>query len=151
MNSPTRLKQMRYSFIALIACIYVVSLILPVAYDTSQNMEWYGWNILLMGWTGIFAGFWGWVANPLLLWSLSSIALEKYGQALAVALAASVVGLQTLLFFASQPVYIPDNTYLVGPRIGYYVWQGALIITAVYCFLIPPVKQIDLRSPKKSK
>ena len=64
--------------------LYFLSLILP-AFTAQQNAApyyvdnnvWYGWQVLLFGWAGIFDGTVAWFANPVLILSLILLDLKN--------------------------------------------------------------------------
>ena len=121
-------------FVLLVVVLYVFALALPAAYNAygPTSNQWTGGVFLQIGWLGILGGFVAWYANPLLLWALLAVLFKKYRQAFIVASIGFLLGLQTLLIFTGQPVYVPDDAYLVGPGPSYYLWQAILLVVAAY-------------------
>ena len=129
-------------------------------YYISEPDTYYGWHILLtaafvwalyaflaintlrvapselIGGLSIAAPLFAWFGNPLFFLSILLIRLQKLIVALSIALAAVVLGLLAFL-----PLSIPlnesgnDYTRVAHLLVGYYVWEAALILLALYCLV----------------
>ena len=102
-------------------------------FNHSALHELAGWQFLLFGPFGIFAGpQLGWYANPLMLLSASPLkrSLKVTFATLAILLAVSSVTLTSI------PVL--DVAYTVRfPRLGFYLWLACPVLVLLAAFLRP--------------
>lgn len=118
-----------------IVLLYFFSLTLPVFLGGDEINEGLrtmkGWQVLALGWYGIYIGQYSWYANILALLALV-IKRHRIRTRIILASAALLLGLQTIFFnhFASLFgfFYVFGDTWRWGP--GYYVWVSTLVLIA---------------------
>lgn len=105
----------------------------------------YGYQILLLGWFGLFAGIFAWLGNPLFVKTLLLIRTKRYQEALYIAIASFAVGLTAFMVHRVPRNEGGVNDYIVDHLgIGYYVWLASFIALAVYSYqkkLEVPIQQ----------
>lgn len=90
-----------------------------------------GFQILLMGWMGVFVGQLAWFANPLFALGLLLLSLRRRTAALVSGAVAVLVACDTFVLFSQQ---LPANEGDVGKLIlqhlkaGFYLWAAALVL-----------------------
>jgi len=90
-----------------------------------------GFQVLLMGWLGVFAGQLAWFANPLFATGLLLLSLRRRTAALVCGTVAVLVAGDTFVLFSQQ---LPANEGDVGKLIlqhlkaGFYLWAAALVL-----------------------
>ncbi|AFE05416.1 hypothetical protein COCOR_03757 [Corallococcus coralloides DSM 2259] len=117
--------------------LYVIACFLPALItrtphgggDSATN----GAFLLLIGWTGVVSGNFGWLANPLLLVALFMLGLRRNQKAFWFGGTACILGLSSI---ATMHAY---NSDVQGTAIGFYVWMASLLIV--------PVAALFLRKP----
>lgn len=123
-------------FYILIAVLFATSLTLPAIEGRKDiNEGWQdmsGFQLLELGWYGIFIGQYSWLANILAPLALF-IKRRHVHIRIFLALAAVLLGIQTIFFNHFADLfgysYIFGNAWTLGP--GYYVWMSALVLAAV--------------------
>jgi hypothetical protein len=113
----------------------IISLFLPAFY-TADGGVFVGFNVLLIGWLGIFysLGGLGWYANPLLLMAWLGLALSKLRKAFHIGLGALVLSIaialcSLLIIHKSIPINEGGGTSeVVSIGIGFYVWLASFVI-----------------------
>jgi hypothetical protein len=90
-----------------------------------------GFQILLMGWMGVFVGQLAWFANPLFALGLLLLSLRRRTAALVCGTGAMLAAGDTFVLFSQQ---LPANEGGVGKlilqhlRAGFYFWAAALVL-----------------------
>lgn len=99
--------------------------------NTSSMDVMQGFQILLMGWMGVFVGQLAWFANLLFALGLLLLSLRRRTGAVICGTMAVVVASDTFVLFSQQ---LPANEGDVGKlilqhlRAGFYVWAAALVL-----------------------
>lgn len=99
--------------------------------NTSAPNVMQGFQVLLMGWLGAFAGQLAWFANPLFATGLILLSLHRRTAALVCGTLAMLVACDTLVLFSQQ---LPANEGDVGKlllqhlKAGFYLWAAALVL-----------------------
>ena len=89
-----------------------------------------GFNILMIGWMGVFVGQFAWFANPFLLLSAILFIFRKWRFALAFMMIALTISLDTFMLFGQE---IPadeanvNKLTLVSLGPGYYLWMASML------------------------
>lgn len=131
--TPTLLKAPQ-NLVWISLVVYVVSLFLPgIIYEPSVATGYvrptdFGYQILSLGWLGIFYGYIAWYANPLYFIALVVLKAKAYRTAFKLSIASILVGLTALLINT-----VPANegggvTAIRSFGIGYYIWLVALAV-----------------------
>jgi len=98
-----------------------------------------GFQILLMGWLGVFVGQLAWFANPLFAIGLLLLSLRRRTASLICGAVAVLVAGDTLVLFSQQ---LPANEGDVGKLIlqhlkaGFYLWAAALVLLPLGAFIL---------------
>ena len=117
--------------------LFLVACALPCLQMKTEAL--YGGVILLMGWMGMFAGVWGWFANPLFLLGLLFGALGKRVPAMVFGALAVLVALTV---FGSVGKELPGDeggvtkTAIVGLMPGAYLWLLGVILLPVTGYFV---------------
>lgn len=119
-------------FIGLSVLLFVMACATPCL-EMSQKSDptWYGLRILVLGWMGILAGQFAWLANPLWLLGLITFALRKWLVTLIVLGFSLLFAANTLLIFVMPLPADESNinhTSLVRLRIGFYLWLASIAV-----------------------
>jgi hypothetical protein len=117
--------------------LYAISLTMPafvIHADLPFDEVQYGYEILALGWLGLFIGQMAWYANLLLPAILLAIHFRRYQTAAGLAAIASVVGLQALMVSR-----LPRNEAGVDDLVvdhlgsGFYLWEISFVLALAYC------------------
>jgi hypothetical protein len=118
--------------------LYAISLTMPAFVIRSEGpfdeMR-YGYEILLLGWLGLFVGQMAWSANLLLPAILLAIHFRHPRAAAGLAAIAAAIGLQALLVDR-----LPRNEAGVNDLVvdhlgsGFYLWEISFMLMLAYCF-----------------
>ncbi|WP_176042717.1 hypothetical protein [Burkholderia stabilis] len=96
-----------------------------------------GWQVLLTGWMGVFAGIYAWLANPLVLAAWLLTVKRHRTQAVVLAVLALLVGAS----FLTQHRILVNEAGDVEPvhldAIGYWCWLASFGAAAVAAALLP--------------
>jgi hypothetical protein len=120
--------------------LFVVACCLPaLEFSKSQGLKdvLVGANVLAVGWSGIFAGVFGWYANP--VWSLGLVMgfIGKPKFAAIAGIVALVIGCTTFaLFGESLPADEGGVNHMTLTRTltGCYVWMASLATLPLVVF-----------------
>ena len=124
--------------------VYVGSLFLPglvLTNEVGQTMTQYGYQILILGLLGIFAGLFPVYGYVLGIVSFIAIRSAKKSVALACSILGLLLGLQAMyLQTVNAQINFFDsyNSWEKGMGVlsaGYYLWMFALALLAVQCVL----------------
>jgi len=117
--------------------LYYLSLILP-AFTAQQNAApyyvendvWYGWQVLLFGWAGIFDGTIAWLANPILIFSFTTLNSKNYNIKSIHYLFLSLIGLILALSSLLYKKMWNDGGYSKITEYGpaFYLWIFSFIL-----------------------
>lgn len=113
----------------LIACAAPSLEFLETNSSTRNVMQ--GFQILLMGWMGVFVGQLAWFANALFALGLLLLSLRRRTAALVCGTVAVLIACDTFVLFSQQ---LPANEGDVGKlilqhlRAGFYLWAAALVL-----------------------
>jgi hypothetical protein len=96
----------------------------------------FGFNVLALGWLGVFLANFAWYANIIMLIGVvRSIRAKKFRSALNYSILAVVLGFQAFML-NTVPMDEAGNYRTVDHlAIGYYMWEAALILVFVHCLL----------------
>ena len=121
------------------AGLFIVACCLPALEFTKENVPeaLSGFNVLAVGWSGIFAGIVGWYANPVWLLGLIMAFVDKPKIATGAAVVAFLIGLTTFsLFGRVLPADEGNVTHMTLTKLlpGAYVWfaSQAVLVLALF-------------------
>jgi hypothetical protein len=133
------LAEMSAKYIYLVALLlYAISLTMPafvIHADGPLDEVRYGYEILFLGWLGLFIGQMAWYANLLLPAILLAIHFRRPQAAAVLTAIAIAVGLQALLVDR-----LPRNEAGVNDLVvdhlgsGFYLWEFSFMLIFAYCF-----------------
>lgn len=114
--------------------LYLTACTLPCLEFRNGTVHiYYGYSILLQGWTVILAGQLAWLANPAWLMSMILFIFRRWALSVSFSVLSLVLATGTFLLY-HRKVVVPDppdsGMYLElsGLRIGFYVWLTSLIV-----------------------
>jgi hypothetical protein len=114
--------------------LYAVACCLPALEFKNSNSApdiMFGLRALVVGWSGIFAGVFGWYANPLWVFALFFCLLRKPGFGAVFAVAALAIALTTFGVVGQELPGDEGNvtrTTVVALLPGFYVWLASLCV-----------------------
>src|SRR3989338_2459542 len=124
--------------------LYVGSLLLPgliLTNEVGQTMSQYGYQILIIGWLGIFAGVFSWYGYILGIVGFIALRARKKNTALVCSGGGLFLGFQAVYFQAVNAQINFLDSYNSWERgmgelsIGYYLWLIALSLLIVQCVI----------------
>jgi len=116
------------------AVLYAASLFMPAGVWFQDPDR--GFEYLLFGWMGLFAGVFCWLANPCALITILLIAAKKYKLAVGFSVIAVLFAGSTLIYSAARFHIAFDAGGTFGtPAIGFYLWLTSLILLSIGTFL----------------
>ncbi len=118
------------------ASIFLVACCLPALEFNKENASdvLSGASVLGVGWSGIFAGVFGWYANPIWLLGVVMAFLNKPKLAAIAAIVAFAVGCTTFTMFGRVlPADEGNVTHMTLVRLlpGAYLWLASLLAPAL--------------------
>ena len=127
----------RRAMVGVAVMSYVAACVTPVLrFDQIENamrppqiMK--GYEVLLLGWQGVFIGNFAWMANVLLLASALLLLTSRVRAASICAAIAFVVALQTLTLFGARVIADEGGvTHMTMSRlyVGFYLWIASIAV-----------------------
>lgn len=122
--------------------LYAVSLLLPglvLTNEVGQTMTQYGYQILMLGWLGIFTGVFSWYGYVLGVVALATLRAGRKRMALICSVVGLLLALQALyLQSVNAQINFGDsfNSWERGMGVlaaGYYLWLFALGVLVIQC------------------
>ena len=135
MNYITRRSWTRALLILAVLC-YIASLASP-AIMTDNDGAWYGYLVLLLGWQGIFAGMFAWIANLLFIIGLGFCLLKMNKIARISVICAFIVSLQSFYFTSYPAYYGGTSTVEVYLSYGFYLWLSSFALLLIATIIAP--------------
>jgi hypothetical protein len=120
--------------------LFVAACCLPaLEFNIPQGGEgcYMGGTILAVGWSGIFAGVFGWYANPFWLLGLVLVLVRQRWFAAAAGTAAIAIGCTTISMFG-QALPTENQMTLVRLLPGFYIWMASLVSLPVLAMTREP-------------
>jgi hypothetical protein len=96
---------------------------------------WYGYDLVINGWIGLFYHQYAWFANVLFICAILVIHYRRYRIGMLLSLGAIIVGLETLLF-VTYPDFETGALMVVsyfGP--GFYLWELSFCFMLLYSWM----------------
>jgi hypothetical protein len=109
--------------------LWFASLSLP-AYQT----DYHGFEALLLGPIGLFAGHYSWLANPLLLGSWLTSRSDRTYRAFVLSLCYLFAAI--LFFFKSTIAAGSAGAFLYSPALGFYVWMASIVLALISALIL---------------
>ena len=139
MNPPGL--RVRLLMIATSVALYIAAFALPAlrfTYDNGELRTMAGWEVALLGWQALFVYNFGWLANGVYLTGLLWVLAGWWTAALAFAITALLLALQSLMLFGAT-LYADEagvrRMSLTGLGTGFYAWLGAIAALVFFAFL----------------
>ncbi len=129
----------RLQFLLAAAVLFAVSLFLPaITYDvsgTSDSMS--GLSLLLMGWFAVFAGVFGWLANPLFAFGCVAVLLRRKITSIVLLALSLLLAISSVQLFSTG--VMKDESGALYPlqffSAGFYVWLAAIVVALIAAFI----------------
>jgi len=141
LTDKNSLRRDRGKAILLSLALYVVSLIATAVMTTSGPIK--GYSFFLMGWLGIFQGYFTWFANVIYFVSLGLVLACKYKPALFLSFLALIVCGDFLLHhhnIALNEGGVPD---FMSFEAGYYLWMVSIGILLLFSLIASYLQRGD--------
>lgn len=134
MKTDNSLRFVPYALALLAAGMYIAACLLPAldTYQPGYEGRQYGWELLVWGWIRANQTL-GWFANPFLFAAWLLILFKRPRAALFTSGAVIVFGLTTfgLHEYESISFVASERVLVTGYGAGFYLWFGALVLTAL--------------------
>jgi hypothetical protein len=133
---------LRITVLALAGFTYLVACCCPSLYfvtSADEHFSRFGFVLLLIGWSGVFAGQFAWFANLFLFLAWIFILCRLWLTAAVIALLGILIALDTRALLgqildADEGGVNKMHVESIG--IGFYIWLGSMIITLLGCVLL---------------
>lgn len=128
-------------YISISAIIFVIAMTQPAFYQIRRDDMVIGSAMCLaIGAMGLLAGYFEWLANPLILFSwIAALRGRRYQSAVSATLALILMGAFLFHSTMSYPLYEREpNVPIVGHGLGYWLWMvsGATMVIGFYGALL---------------
>lgn len=96
-------------------------------YYTNENIRsgLEGWELLLIGWLGIFYGYFTWLANPVLLICWIAVVKKRFYFGLILATGSLLIMLSFLFYKSIVTSEAPTYLKIFGYGLGYWLWVAS--------------------------
>jgi len=131
----------RLAALGAVLFIYVAACCTPSYYivtSQGEHVTWWGFGVLLTGWTGVFVGQFAWFSNFFLLFGAIGILCRLWITSAVMALLAVALAMDTFTLFGKVlPADEGDVNHMqvVALGFGFYIWlasMAALLLAALW-------------------
>ena len=109
------------------------------------------YGLLFIGWIGIFAGMFAWLANPLLFASWFLLATSRHRAAFFVSLGALLFAMSFLLHSEVISSAAPTYSRIIGYGMGYWLWIASALILVVGAGVLTFRPKSDARTEPRAE
>jgi hypothetical protein len=97
-----------------------------------DQADYKGWLLLLMGWTGLFSGFWCWLGNPLWINGLILFLSKKYRRGV-WSTGLAILLMLSFTLYRQIPADESGSNYnaITSYGLGYWLWVASGLVLLV--------------------